>query len=331
MSTVEETLGAKTPLGSSIAEGVNTISMNQEVTFILYVKLILPIDGSVFWVNSSLMSDSALYNAAQYGQTEYDKMDYPAPKRHLQVKGSLHYATEVKQLEDRTPSFNHMIFTSLTEVTDFNLVNPNMMYVALHEGIKFAFNSRQSFYRQADIYHYRGDALYSIMNTQLLDSLTDFDTIEPVVSNSLPIWLTLNKFFPMYPSYLVAPNNPPPYASIDIDPAQTTALQDFQLLDKHSSPNQLVRDTVKITIYGKRNNDALNFVNYVLQYSIDTDNIGLLNMPVIQDEKATQTEFGILAMKKTITFDISYYQSTVNNITRKLIESAVMSITEATP
>jgi hypothetical protein len=56
-----------------------------------------------------------------------------------------------------------------------------------------------------------------------------------------------------------------------------------------------------------------------------------MNMPVIQDEKVTQPEFGIIAQKKSITFEISYYQSTVNNIARKAIEEAFISITEVQP
>ena len=66
MASVQETSGAKTPLGASLADGLNTISLNQELTFTLYVKLVLPLDGYVFWVNASLLTDSALYNASQY-------------------------------------------------------------------------------------------------------------------------------------------------------------------------------------------------------------------------------------------------------------------------
>ena len=94
-----------------------------------------------------------------------------------------------------------------------------------------------------------------------------------------------------------------------------------------SSSNQLVSDTVKITIYGIRNNEAINFANYVFQYSMNTDNIGIMNMPVIRDEKLTQTEFGIIAMKKVIIFKVSYYQNTVNNVVQKYITSAFMSTT----
>jgi len=117
------------------------------------------------------------------------------------------------------------------------------------------------------------------------------------------------------------------YASVDIDPRQTTALQDFPLLDPDSNPYQLVKDTVKIELFGVRNHDALNFVNYILDYSRNTGNIGLMNMPVMQDEKVTQPELTVIAQKKTITFEVSYFQTTVNNIARQLIEHAFINLT----
>lgn len=331
MATVTETSGAKPQLAAGLAQGVETISLNQEVLFTLYVKMVLPLDGYVFWVNAALLTDSALYNAVQYNRLEYDNYKDQLPPRQFAFKGSLHYATELHQLEDRTTAYNHIVFTALEPIQYFNLVAPNLLYVANYEGLRFAFSKRENFYKQADLYHYRGDSLYSIMNTQLIDSMSGFDTTNVIVSNSLPIWLGLNQFFPMYPSYLVGQNISPLYASVDIDPRQTTALQSFPLITKNSSHYQLVKDTVKINIFGTRNYNALEFVDYVLQYSLNTDNIGILNMPVIQDEKVTQPEFGIIAMKKSITFEVSYYQQNIQNVARKLIEHALISVNFVQP
>lgn len=327
MATAVEAATAKSQLASGLAEGASTLSGNESVTFTLYVKLVLPLDGYVYWVNAALVSDSAIYNALTYGFGEYNNDGFVLPARQVTHNGSFHFNTDLQQLEDRTTAFNHILFTSLDGIQDFNLVNPNLIYVASYQDIRFAFSRRENFYKQADLYHYRGDAVYSIMETQLVDSMTGFDTTSVVVSNSLPIWLSLNQYFPVYPSFLVGQNLAPPYASIDIDPRQTTALQQFPLLDSNSNPNQLVHDTVRITIYGTRNQEALNFLNYVFQYSVNTDNIGLMNMPVIQDDKVTQPELGVIAMKKTVTFEVSYYQSTVNNIARQLIESAFITLT----
>lgn len=327
MATVFETAGAKPQLAAGLAQGVETLSLSQEITFTLYVKLVLPLDGYVFWVNASLLNDSAIYNAAQYGYSEYNNQGNSLPARQLVAKGSFHFSSEVNQLEDRSAAFNHVVFTSERLIQDFNEINSSLMYVAKYEGMTFAFNKHGNYYKQADLFHYSGNALYSVMDTQLIDSMTGFDSSSVIVSNSLPIWLTLNRFFPMYPSYLVGQNIAPPYASVDIDPRTTKALQQFPLVDKDSNPNQLVSETVKITIYGQRNHDALNFAQYIFDYSVNSGNIGIMNMPVIQDEKLTQSEFGIIAMKKTITFEVNYYQTTVNNLARQLIESAFISLT----
>jgi hypothetical protein len=342
MANVFETSGAKPQLASGLAEGVNTLSNGETVTFTLYAKLVLPLDGYVFWVNAALLTDSALLNISQYNKLLYNNYDERVPPREIIAQGSFHFNSNVQMLEDRQTAFNHTIFTSLVKLDDFNLINPQFMYVASYQGLKFAFNSKDNYYKQADLYHYRGDSLYSVMNTQLIDSMTGFDTNSVIVSNSLPIWLGLNQYFPMYPSYLVDQNLPPPYAVVDITPSSTEALGQFPivkniLINGGATPStqetiqQLASDTVKITVYGIRNNEALNFANYVFQYSLNTDNIGIQNMPIIQDEKLTQSEFGIIAMKKTITFKVSYYQNTVNDVAQKLIKEAFISVNAANP
>jgi len=329
MSTIGETSGAKPQLGAGLTQGMQTLSGNEQVVFTLYVKLILPLDGFIFWVNATLLNDSAIYNALTYGFAEYNNKGNALPSRKIIVNGSFHFNTEMHQLEDRTTAYNHTIFTSPQLIQDFNLLNPNLLYVANYEDLTFAFSRRDNYYKQADLYHYRGDALYSTMSTQLINSMTDFDSSSVIVSNSLPIWLSLNQYFTMYPSYLVGQNIAPPYASVDIQ--STMALGQFPIVKNiytnnqpatQSSINQLSKDTVKISIFGMRNQEALNFVNYIYEYSMNTDNIGIMNMPIIFDEKVTQPEFGIIAQKKSIMFEVSYYQNTVNNVALKLIEEA---------
>ena len=138
--------------------------------------MVLPLDGYVFWVNASLLTDSALYNASQYNKLLYDNYPEGVPARQLVAQGSFHVNQEIHQLAERTTVYNHVIFTSLQEIQDFNLVNPQFLYIANYDGYKYAFSRRENFYKQADLYHYRGDTLYSIMNTQIIDSMTGFDT-----------------------------------------------------------------------------------------------------------------------------------------------------------
>lgn len=325
MASIEETVGSKTELGAGLATGVNTLSLNQTVTFTLYVKMVLPIDGYVFWVNANLLTDSALFDAAQYNRLEYDRFNTPLPARVIEAQGSLHQSIETQMLEDRNVSVNRMTFTALHSVDDLNTVNPQMMYVAEEFGQKFAFTNRNDFYRQSDLYHYVGHAIYAVMTPQLIDTMTGFDTESVIVSNSLPIWLTLTRYFPMYPSYLVPNNLKPPYAAVHIEPSRTEAIQVAPRIFPDSSHYQLAKDFVKITIYGERNSTALEFQDYILDYSLNYDKIGIMNMPVIRDEKMTQTEFGIIAMKKTIEFEVSYYQQNIRDVAIQYIRSAFIS------
>jgi hypothetical protein len=156
-----------------------------------------------------------------------------------------------------------------------------------------------------------------------------------VVSNSLPLWLILNGYAPpypggfnnasltLYPSFAVPDNLVPPYAVVHIEPGSTESLQYIPRLTSNLSHYQLVKDRVIITFYGVRNDAACDFLDCVIQYTIDTDNFGIMYVSPIRDEKRTQPEFGVLAMKKTIEFDISYYQSRANNVARQLILSCI--------
>jgi hypothetical protein len=53
MTTVNEAKNgrAKSAMAEELAAGVRFISANQKITFTCYRKMILPIDGFLFWVN----------------------------------------------------------------------------------------------------------------------------------------------------------------------------------------------------------------------------------------------------------------------------------------
>ncbi|MCD8726119.1 hypothetical protein LUD21_28035, partial [Klebsiella pneumoniae] len=44
--------------------------------------------------------------------------------------------------------------------------------------------------------------------------------------------------------------------------------------------------------------------------------MGIMNIPVVQDERVTQNELNIIAMRKTIKFKINYYQQRMRDIFR---------------
>lgn len=325
--SIEEASSGKSQLSAELGQGLATLSLNQIVNFTLYVKLVLPLDGYVFWVNANLVTDSAIFGASQYNNIEFGQAGIPnLPPKVIQAKGSLHYATEIIQEYDQVASRNRVIFTTQEQIQDFNAINPNLMYIATFDEVKFAFAKTHNFYKQAMVYHYHGDALYSIMDSQIIDNPSQIDLEDVIVSNSLPLWLTLNQYFPMMPAFLSQQNELLPYATVHIEPRLTRAIASAPLIYIDSSHYQLTTDTVKISMFGVKNAQALEFQDYCLDYSRNTDNFGLLNIPIIQDEHVTQRELGIIAQKKTITFEISYFQKNIRDIALKYILSAIITL-----
>jgi hypothetical protein len=329
MPSIQESLHDESPLKGPLDAGLDTLSQNQKIRFTRYVKLILPLDGYVFWVRADMVSDVVVGGCYQASEPCTDCSKIPEdgtapPGACIDVEGSLHYGTRVEQREDETIAINTVVFTAESEVTDFNRIGPCVMYIGEFEGRRFAFNRRGSFYKQAGLYHYQGDAVYPALESQLVHDLTCFDMNNVVVSNSLPIWLTLNQFMPMYPSFLVEENREPPYASIHIPPESTVAIGARPLWGTNGTHSQLVQEKVKITIYGLRNFSALDFQDYVLQYTLDNPTImGVNNMPVIRDEKRTQSELTVIAQKKTFEIEINYYQLRARDIARQLILTCI--------
>lgn len=337
MPSIEEALAQqRTPLGGALAAGVESLSRQQTVTFTLYKRLVLPIDGFVFWVKADLLSRSALFGSSPFDASQFNrtsKVLVPAP--YIVAKGSLHRATDQRQDEDETYAVNSLVFTAEEPIQDFDSVAPDTVYIATFEGVRFAFSSRRSFYVQAELHHYVGQAIYADMETQIVDSLVGFDGRNVVVSNSLPLWLGLNSYFPpyqggfanpvlkLYPSYLLPQNITPPFGAVHIDPTTTEALGAAPIITPNSSHWQLVRERVRITTWGMRNFDVMDFVDCVNQYTIDTRRFGLMNSPVPKDEKREQRELGIIAQKKTIEYEISYQQVAARDIARQLILEAI--------
>jgi len=323
--SVDETVAQQnTPLNAALAAGLEMISYDGEVEFFRYVRLVMPVDGTVFWVRADLINPSQVPKAKE-------------GKLSLTAQGSFHYATDLSQEEAESFATNRVVFTSITEVVDLNIVDPAVMYIGEHEGIRFAFGSRGSFYRQADIFHYVGHAVYSVVATQIIDDPTQIDTDNVVVSNSLPIWLSMNNYvkpdyedfagpvFTLYPSFLAPQNQVPPYGTVHVEPGGTMALAAAPNLDAKLSHSQLMRDMVRVTLYGVRNSDAMEFVDFVNQFSVNTDLLGVMNMPAMRDDKRTQVEFNTLAQRKSIDYEVSYYQTDARNAARQLIKTIIVN------
>jgi len=292
-------------------EGLRVLTEGAEIPFSLYNRRILPLDGYVFW----LKSETVL------------------------VQGSVHRTVAKMQNEDETISINRVVFTSGTAVVRFDTIGADQIWVGEAAGVKFAFSAGGPRFRQSGLYHYAGDAVYPALESQLIDDAQMLSSSTLIVSNSLPVWLALASYNPvwlqipnpgltLYPSYAVPDNLRPPYGVIHIEPDATEALQAFpSFCDATTTQAQLVADRVRVTLYGLTNDAASNFVNLVLQYSRDTNAIGMMStLPVIRDQKRTQSELGILAMKKTVDWEVSYFQGAVRAVAQQLISEAVCAI-----
>ena len=344
MTSAAEAATAKGPLGSALAAGVEVLSLNDQVVFTLYNRLVSPFDGSVFWVKADVLSQSALigrllFNSAQLNQSPM--VATPAPT--FTVKGSLHYSTRQDQNESETEGTNTVIFTALSPVQQFNDVQLDQLWIGTYAGdaehsdapITFAFSQRGRYYKLADLFHYSGTAVLPVFRTQLIDGFDALVNKMAIVSNSLPIWLQLNDYMPnypgfnntvpLYPSFLVPDNLPPPYGVVHVDPAGTLGLQAAPRIGHNSGHHQLSQDRVRVTLYGLDNAAALWFLDAVNQFSYDMCQIGLMSIPVIKDEKRTQAELLVLAQKKTIDYDVSYYQAVARDTARQLITAAAVA------
>ena len=86
----------------------------------------------------------------------------------VMVQGSFHYESIVEQREDATVDANEVIFTSLSETTKFSRINRDSWRLGRYDDLTFAFSSRASYMRQADLVVCRGKALFSTKVTQVI-------------------------------------------------------------------------------------------------------------------------------------------------------------------
>jgi hypothetical protein len=123
---------------------------------------------------------------------------------------------------------------------------------------------------------------------------------------------------PLYPSYLVDDNLPPPFGSIHIE--DTECIELGSSFGPRLQQSQLTREKVRVHLYGADNLMASNFVAFVEQYSLDWMKLGLRDSPAIKDIKLAAPEFKILAQRKQIDFDINYRQNVIRDEARQFIE-----------
>ena len=324
--SISETTGNQGQIRSVLDAGLDAIDLNATVTFTQYRRLVLPADGFVFWVRADILSPSALANSSPvttFTANQPPVVEQTAPT--MTVKGSLHHTTVNRQDPDESFSVNRMVFTCDTAVDNLAAIDPQVMWLAETAGYRYAFSTRSMWYKQAGLYHYSGDAVYPTLASQIIDNPAQLAERDVVVSNSLPIWLTLNQFFPIYPSLLVPDNIVPPYASVHIGDDDTEPMQSGAFHDATGTRWQLAKDIVHVTTYGVRNNTIMDWLDAVNDYTLaNPTTLGIMNSPIPRDGKRGQVEISAIAQKKVITFHASYYQSRVRQIARQFILDALI-------
>jgi hypothetical protein len=326
--SVNESLDNQRPIRNAAIDGLAVLDENATLTFTLFKRVVLPADGFVFWLRADILNQPSVYNAAPFNVPPNNTPpQIVTPAQTFDAAGSLHHTTLNQQDEAESFSLQKMVFTTPDEVDQLTSIAPDELWIAEWSNLRFAFSSRTGFYYQAGLYHYAGDALYPALATQVIDSPEQLEAKLLIVSNSLPIWLTLQTAFPLYPSYLVPDNITPPYASIQIGDDDTSPLQNAPNYDATNSSWQLCKDRVRIVTYGVRNDAIMDWLDYVFGWMLaNTSVMGLMNQPVPRDAKRGQTEFSILAQKKVIDFEVSYYQHRGRDQARQLIETAFLAL-----
>lgn len=200
-------------IASLLGAAVGALDLQQKIVFKRYSRVVLPLDGYVFW----------------------------SPGPEIEVPGALHHSMEMIQNEDETLGLASVFFTTQEPVTEFSDIPINTIYVARQGGFRFAFSRHAGYFQAAQLWHYQGHSVYPAMLSQLLDTPGVLNPSRAVVSNSLPIWLSLNGYISLfsggfspgltlYPSKAVPANLPPPYGTVHIGERDTRALQSVPIV-----------------------------------------------------------------------------------------------------
>lgn len=301
------------PLAALLGAGLDTLDLQQSVTFQQYTRTVLPLDGYVFWLPTGVP---------------------------LIIPGALHHSMEMVQNEDETLALANVVFTTQQFVAEFSDIPVNNIYVACVGGVRYAFSRHAGYFQAANVWHYQGSSIYPAMASQLLDNAASIDQSAVVVSNSLPIWIAFNGYASpyvggfsnpvmLYPSKAVPANLPPPYGVVHIEPSQTRALQGVPQVQQATIDgvstrvmSQLKADRVHVTLYGLQDAAAEEFHGALMEYIGAQGPLGLTNMPTLQDGKREQVEIQAIAMQKFMDVDVSYNTYYAKSVALQTIKSA---------
>ncbi|MCZ5678188.1 hypothetical protein O5624_02335 [Escherichia coli] len=126
-------------LSSVLKSAVETISSDEEITFRLYVRQVL-----AAWMALSYWVNAGNHRVCD----ELCRLNIESPTR-LKIKGSLHRQVIAIQDESVSERMNNIIFPPVQQVDDFNVENPDAIYLGEYGGVQFAFSRMESRYQQS--------------------------------------------------------------------------------------------------------------------------------------------------------------------------------------
>ena len=175
MSQADELLTqVNTTLNAALSDGIDTLSRDEVVVFQRYVRIVLPLDGFVFWVKPDASPASSKLNDSQLDVVVLDGTEsgeVAQKKCPFAVRGSLHYAEDKRQSEDETVSVATVVLTTTFNVQQLSRVSPTELWIGtLPTGQRYAFSRRGPLYGAAGLFHYVGEALYPALASQIIDS-----------------------------------------------------------------------------------------------------------------------------------------------------------------
>ncbi|MXV44326.1 hypothetical protein GS501_04605 [Saccharibacter sp. 17.LH.SD] len=307
-----------TPLSAALKAGLSDISYNQRVSFKQFRRVILPSDGFVFWVACS-----------------------PA----IDVYGSLHIRHQATQEEWQSFDKGTVTLTTRDDVRPFYNKEHEVdhLWIGSYDTIKFSLSTQETHYAQAELQHYDGTILPPVLVHQLIETEAELDGRSPIVSNSLPFFLAMKhdtnpalawcawpQNIPVFPSFSVPNNQPPPYVSVhnDEDSLQATHMGAVDITG--TSTDTLVQERVRLHFVGLNHQDASTILTFIPRWALlNWGKMGVLNTPVLRDDKQPLADLNTLASLKRADIDVMYSQHAARSVAFQTIQSAKLTLQSA--
>ena len=242
------------------------------------------------------------------------------PWSAFKVVASIHHKnSEVQQATDSSSS-QTLIITTQTKI---NAPNDKLLVID-YDGIKYAIQEQDNFYKTSDTWHYVGFSLPYFMGDVIDDSRLN---VLNILGDCRSLFISdlITRTWPVYSAYNVPRDLTPPYMAIDVK--DTRAIQSSPIILETGQSDQLVYDTIELTSYGLPLSKVIDYRN-ALHDDFAFSGFGVSSIGDIKSRTTGRsTAFNSTSAGHSITMTINYYQESIPAIMRKLILSAHILVT----